>query len=501
MSKIGLKTFIYSFLVSLFAIFVANGVYWHASPKTKNQVKIPHKNVALFLRSEPMTPSNLAVPVKKISLSILPGIKAIEPEETEIIMADDPELDAPRLFDDDFIVYRPDIQFDIAQGETHLSPPIYEPKKNGIPVLPDDISSNIVEHKTMESPTADEKAPFIPIETQVFAEIDTSTKQHPLILADHDIAEKHNEAELLFVPIEKNEIRSTDKKIKIKIDTPEGLNQVALTDASIPVNSMNTPEADTPSQEIPAAEDTDTPTWLVAKAKGTPKNKKIEESKAYSAEVPMQDKKEPPKPETAKNLLIPIPEEILNTENLIPKLSISPATSQENTTFATEEKNTKSATSGVLESLENIFASKNKLTDKANANNTVNKPNKQAQKKKVSLSGKIIPVEMRLSFQPNRAEISGQTLRWVQAFASKVANNENLSIEIRIDGASATELQQRRLNLLHNILANKGVQYSKINTVFTQREPNSFILRTLTLNNKGANRKLNKSPTTYYQQW
>ncbi|MFR1032620.1 MAG: hypothetical protein ACLSFR_00175 [Alphaproteobacteria bacterium] len=115
-----------------------------------------------------------------------------------------------------------------------------------------------------------------------------------------------------------------------------------------------------------------------------------------------------------------------------------------------------------------------------------------------------MPTEMRLSFQPNRAEISGQTLRWIQAFAGKAADDPAMSIEIRIDGTSGMELQQKRLNLLHNILTNKGVEYSKINTVFTNREPNSFIIRTITRNNintETTKGRMNKPRESYYLQW
>ena len=58
-----------------------------------------------------------------------------------------------------------------------------------------------------------------------------------------------------------------------------------------------------------------------------------------------------------------------------------------------------------------------------------------------------------------------------------------MTLEVRINGTSSTALQQKRLNLLYNILTNKGVEYSKINTVFTAREPNSFILRSIIQNN------------------
>ena len=43
-----------------------------------------------------------------------------------------------------------------------------------------------------------------------------------------------------------------------------------------------------------------------------------------------------------------------------------------------------------------------------------------------------MPTEMRLSFQPNRAEISGQTLRWIQAFASKKKTEEDVFLNIFI---------------------------------------------------------------------
>ena len=110
---------------------------------------------------------------------------------------------------------------------------------------------------------------------------------------------------------------------------------------------------------------------------------------------------------------------------------------------------------------------------------------------------------MRLSFQPGRAEISGTTLRWIEAFANKVNDDPAVILEVRIDRTSSFDLQQKRLNLLYNILINKGVDYEKINTVFTTREPNSFIIRTLRINeNVGNNIKKNDNRRAlYYQSW
>ena len=95
----------------------------------------------------------------------------------------------------------------------------------------------------------------------------------------------------------------------------------------------------------------------------------------------------------------------------------------------------------------------------------------------------IMPAELRLSFAPNRAEISGQTLRWIYAFADNARDHNDVYVEVRIDGTSSYALQQKRLNLLSSIFASRGLDYRKINTVFTSREPNSFIIRNIRFNN------------------
>lgn len=239
---------------------------------------------------------------------------------------------------------------------------------------------------------------------------------------------------------------------------------------------------------------------------------------------------------TVQNLLIPIPEEILNDENLTPQLVSSDKPDdikkeieverklkeevrpEKPLIVKKEEKNEpqpiepvkhqtpqEQKKGNILSSLSSIFSSSSNV--KESKQNTDDDDFISSIKKKFKGSrsrGKIMPTEMRLSFQPNRAEISGQTLRWIQAFAGKAADDPAMSIEIRIDGTSGMELQQKRLNLLHNILTNKGVEYSKINTVFTNREPNSFIIRTITRNNintETTKGRMNKPRESYYLQW
>ncbi len=89
----------------------------------------------------------------------------------------------------------------------------------------------------------------------------------------------------------------------------------------------------------------------------------------------------------------------------------------------------------------------------------------------------IVPTELKLAFQPNRAEISGQTLEWLHAFADNAVQNDNVVVEIRVDRSASYEVQKKRLTLLYKILADNGVERNKVNIIFTDREPNSFIIR------------------------
>lgn len=236
--------------------------------------------------------------------------------------------------------------------------------------------------------------------------------------------------------------------------------------------------------------------------------------------------------ETVQNLLIPIPEEIMKEENIVPQLISSPKNKEleqeleakglivkkeekkeepekkaSNTQQSTSKKESLTAESkdesgGIFKSLGAIFSdTKEKIEigetpeEEENKNSLFSAFTKK-QKKFIS---KILPTEIRLSFQPNRAEISGQTLKWIKAFAQKTAEEENVGLEIRIDGTSSPILQRRRLNLLQNILLSEGANPQKINTVFTAREPNSFILRTVLISNEGINTKIRN--TNNYMQW
>ena len=506
MQKTGLKTFAYSFSVSLFAIFAANGIYLHSHNPSVSNIKIPNKNIVLFLKAEPAAPSKLAAPTKKIALSVLPEIENLDFDEPQIIMADDFDLH--------------DTPLDVSNEPTS-HPDVLAPPLPIAPVAAELLVSDVSTENTIEMPPAKvadisvenfAEDLFIPLQSQDFGDVEVLQPED--LRADTDHANQALTEVEHLLPIEKGQIDILAKATKVYIGTSSDLNQVALVDKNVPIESMEKAPKETPdSNEKPqewqdmAEKQPDASPWIVAKAEGAVKNQALTEEEFFNKELsvqPSQAKADATPSGTAKNLLIPIPEEILKTENLVPKLSISPATTQIAKDETVEEKplEEKKPTNNILSSLNSLFKSepqtqKTPTPSKKNILSSL----KNKLKKKETLSGKIMPTEMRLSFQPNRAEISGQTLRWIQAFATKVAEDNSMAIEIRIDGTSAMELQQKRLNLLHNILANKGVTYSKINTVFTQREPNSFILRTRTFNNKGAKQILNKIPTQHYQQW
>ena len=107
---------------------------------------------------------------------------------------------------------------------------------------------------------------------------------------------------------------------------------------------------------------------------------------------------------------------------------------------------------------------------------------------------------MRLSFQNGKAEISGKTLDWIKAFGQKALTNSDQILEIRIDGTSSIDIQQKRLNLLYNILTNLGLEYSKVNTVFTHRGANTFILRVVKAG-EDSDKKRYDPVSIYYRKW
>lgn len=572
MQKTGLKTFVYSFALSLSAIFTANGIYWHTRPSASQEVKIPSKNIMLFLRGNRDTPSTRPAPVKKIALTVLPeprqqetppapsSLQVVYQPEAEVIMADNDIIDFPLEIDHnipDNAIRETEVRTKLVQNfdEVIHNPPPRAAEKI-IPRLSADKSEKAYQEAPVKS--APQESPVLTAELAV-----------PAVLTAEDdktgdtlrmAAAESPEPEAIF-PLEKT-VDPLAQNAGAKVLRNAEANRVALAGSNVPIKSMTSEKSaqhqepianksksweQMPRRDALADNGEDSP-WVVAKGAVAPHNAMVAKEKYYQKDEAAIQKalnREPLDTTTAdlqlasgtvQNLLIPIPEEILNDENLTPQLVSSDKPDDIKKEIEVErklkeevrpekplivKKEEKSEPQpiepvkhqtpqeqkkgNILSSLSSIFSSSSNA--KESKQNTDDDDFISSIKKKFKGSrsrGKIMPTEMRLSFQPNRAEISGQTLRWIQAFAGKAADDPAMSIEIRIDGTSGMELQQKRLNLLHNILTNKGVEYSKINTVFTNREPNSFIIRTITRNNintETTKGRMNKPRESYYLQW
>lgn len=591
MSRTGLKTFVYSFCISLFTIFLVNGIYWHTHSKKSSDLKIPNKNIVLFLKDSDKTPTLKAVPIKKIALSVLPEIEK-EPQEilladasdilssseNEIIMADD-----LKEFDDNFLKENPSLAEDTPSekvidnfDEMVQMPPVNALKLASLTdeIAPPDVQAERITPKSTFAQDKSDKAPqvrgkkrsLIPLVKENEAIVEYPKEQPKpevktahLLLASSPKSDSSANTQDIVLTQEKNK-----GKIPLQIDRlPQGNTQkniviaqrgksdtVALADKDIPIKSMESGKKlilkngkrqnDEEWKQMSETKEPSNP-WVVAKSAAVTPNHFLKNEKYYNQDdatirkalnqSPVKDNNEVQvAAETVQNLLIPIPEEIMNEENIIPQLESgknsekkntpAPVSSKQSLTeqFKPEQKvaedvkpsqeaSTFSSKENILTSLGAIFGEEDKSVNKYTKDDTPSvwsNVKEKIRRNKKSSKGRIMPTEMRLSFQPNRAEISGQTLRWIQAFAKRTAEDKNTAIEIRIDGTSSMELQQKRLNLLHNILTNKGVSYGKINTVFTNREPNSFIIRTVTLGNDTSknNQKgtINRN-TGYYLQW
>lgn len=314
---------------------------------------------------------------------------------------------------------------------------------------------------------------------------------------------------------------SSDDNVAIN-NRAEG-HQVALADESVKIDTLGVENKKAPIVNTGISSDEDDDPWEVAEVA----NKNITRNQnAETASTATSGNSVPYKMQ--KNILIPIPDEIANDKNLTPQFSSSAENiklEQElrrkhgRPPLAIESDDVKAADAAVVpvsasatkeaanttEPEDVSDDENNSLTDsiaawfsgnrKKDVNNSGDGQNSSGGNGKTlnnqqesslfrrllglgaASNGNIAPTELKLSFQANRAEISGQTLEWIKAFSENVVKYDDVAIEIRIDRSASYELQQKRLKLLYKILANNGVEYRKINIIFTDREPNSFIIR------------------------
>lgn len=594
MINTGLKTFAYSFVFSLFAIFAANKTL--CRPADMPEKSLPHSNISAFLKASPAAVTNHKAKVKKITL-----IKEDKPQQQAEIKVESTDI---QLVAKSTRQEKPQV-VEMAQKEQPQRPAKKERiiaalEKVELPTLnkPQKTSAakpkkiNATKSKTLQTKTASaEKAPL-----DLLSQKQPEPRKNPPV----KIAQKEEHKDLLLIPLQRDNRKIAGMHEKIKINSDEAQKQVAMLNFDKPIKSvvaetenkanslkgeLKSAEAeqwvpmaqkkgeitvkreadeiyDVSKVEIPEErpeikisveeaepqeaskeseseamiapdknQEQDDDKWIAAKGTKFPVNQNVLEQEYYKqaqdtqkiTEVltgePKDTKKNEVKVagEVVQNILIPIPEEIVNDKNLMPQLVSDPtnkkleedllqkekemlADSGEEVPFIAENKDTTPAeekesannNKGLLNSLSSLFSTSETESKKAASQSASNQKN--------DVPGKILPTEIRLSFQPNRAEISGKTLDWIQAFANKTKENEHTVLEIRLDGTSSFELQQKRLNLLYNILTNLGLDYKKVNTVFTNREPNSFVLRVVNRSER-TDDMMSPVRAMYYKKW
>ena len=344
-----------------------------------------------------------------------------------------------------------------------------------------------------------------------------------LVIADASEAPRFSIPLLHHFMTENGKVTVSDRadESQVALASPDvRLDNLGAADKAAVTEEMISGIADT-TANIQSSEDDP---WEVAEtanthaSKNTLHSSKVEQASSVSAmdksNTNVADNTEVPY-KMQKNLLVPIPEDIMNETDMTPQLS----TSEENKRIeeqlrankelphknpAIKDSLSQQPESVSLQSSESFASTKSvdedetskSLTDSIAAwfSNSQKKETKENSKKLDSQSNRdqsnsifqkllgigsenVTPTELKLSFQPNRAEISGQTLEWLHAFSDNAVKYDNVLVEIRLSKTAPYELQQKRLKLLYRILANNGVEYNKVNIIFTDREPNSFIIR------------------------
>ena len=445
MPKFGLKCFAGSFIFSLAAVVAATRAYSVLSQNnTQPDVKladIETKNIELFVHNEEA--DAIYEKFNRLNAQSEPTIQTTETAENTDTLTDTPQVYAS-----------------IAQKPEPIEP-LYTSEEDGIETTAE----------TAEEPSTSENETSV---TKITAEAPvTETSDND----DIKIADA-SEAPEFKIPLIHNKV---GKQPSIDVANAAQTNQIALATDDININNLGTAK-----KAAVTHDDFDDDPWEVAEVANKNitrnKNKKLEEElrQRHNQEVLVDETKPIPTPKSLER------EAQKQSGTAADDFEEDTPTADLGFEVEDEEEESQSLTDSIaawFSGSDKKSDAKNKVAPKKKKGNQNAQPQQETSmfRKLLGLgtntkSG-IAPTELRLSFQPNRAEISGQTLDWIKAFSDNVVKYDDVAIEIRIDRSASYELQQKRLKLLYKILANNGVEYQKINIIFTDREPNSFIIR------------------------
>ena len=513
MPKLGLKCFLGSFLLSLVAVFAATKAYFVLSlnengPTEEYVENLPARNIELFAANEENDP-------------LYDKFKSLD-QHKELPYNDENDRTSAQNDGSDTVLYQPETTDYTDSTEKSSEIKISDGNDLHIEDASDLNVADIEDTTTLDIADAEEKSD----ELQIADASEAPVFRIPLV---HNY-KTENGTVVFSDSADENQIAMASNGV-----STENLGADTYAAVTEPLaNNDGYIEKSEFSAGLSSADEELTNPWQVAEVSDSNSNKNSQN--VYVAKhqdniiSPDQEVSEQPAEEyrMQKNIVIPIPENIANERNLTPQFSSSeenlklerelrarhelPALDEdkyfnsssksksgdesddfqdfdedEDIDTDEDEETSKSLTDSIAE----WFSGSKKKTaeDNVAAPKTQSKKNvKKSQKSESSIFNKLLgigkgeddnitPSELKLSFQPNRAEISGQTLEWLHAFADNSVKNEDVFIEIRIDKTAPYALQEKRLKLLYKILANNGVDYHKINIIFTDREPNSFIIR------------------------
>lgn len=568
MQKSGIKSFIFSFIFSLCAVFAVDKALLHTQKQVEPTKKITYKNIALFSQDKgtivaSATMTNIPDLQKTQDIEIKEENieNTVQPEkeiQNEIVFAPETKIEQPVVVADSAFVYNPDAAPQAVEEELSFEEAL-KLSQNQTVEEPIEVAQNeVVPNNSAAVEDKDDKT--------IIAENDVVADDGNISLADTSWDENIN----LWIPLEKSAQKSMD------IASAQDEAQVAMSGGDVMISSLvnatevkpeETKEEETAAgiisgeiivhheDENASVEDNSSP-WVIARGTKFPKNRNVITDKAYNnlpvesieetavvaeeisvpeakvvADTLSADKDLTQKPDGSvdvaykvmQNILIPVPDDILKNDNLTPNLVSSDDDDEAeedvvagNPLVEEKTEEPKKESKGFFKSLGSLFSSsKDKNADENLEEYEIfaneKEPKKQPSDKKPTTGIKyfsndeeipeILPTEIRLSFQPERAEISGSTLKWLKAFADNANKHKDIYIEIRIDGSNSFALQQKRLNLLQGVFLENGVPQQKIETIFTSREPNSFVIRSMKINPVPERKEQKKEQPTYYQSW
>ena len=91
-------------------------------------------------------------------------------------------------------------------------------------------------------------------------------------------------------------------------------------------------------------------------------------------------------------------------------------------------------------------------------------------------SSVLMPHDIKVTFYPNSAEFSGQTVKWIKVFSLQALNDPRYIVHVRMSTKNP-DIQQKRLYVIQRLFENSGLSSHQIAVDYVDRPADSLILR------------------------